>query len=392
MKLLILTSRFPYPIEKGDKLRIYHQIRELAKYHEITLCAVSNHDVTDEDFLAVSRFCTRVEILKKWKFSFWKNTFNVLFGKLPGQVALFYDKKLKRKFNQIVNEVQPDHIYVQLIRAAPYAADVNVPKTIDFMDNYSRWTKKLSRHWKFPFANMFLNWEAKKVAAYEKLMFNKFDGHTIITEQDKEAFQFLEKSKIHCVGNGVDTDFFQPDPKIKKKYDVAFVGNLSYINNVEAAKYIAHSVLPLVKKEIPECRFLIAGASPSQELKKLENENLKIQGWLDDIRDAYAWSRIFIAPIFLAVGQQNKILEAMSMGLPCVTTHHVNNAIGAEPGESILLADDAASFAKEIIFLLKNDEVEQSVSEKGLLFVRKNFSWESSVKTLRDILEIKSPI
>ena len=253
------------------------------------------------------------------------------------------------------------------------------------MDNYSRWTTKLAEHWSFFLAKLFFKWEVKKVSAFEEYMFHKFDHHTIISKQDRDAFHFAERQKIHCVENGVDTDFFQPNFEIKKRFDIAFVGNLSYVNNVEAAKYIAKHIVPLVKKEMPHCKFLIAGASPGSELKKLENENLCIQGWLDDIRDAYAWSKIFIAPIFLAVGQQNKILEAMAMGLPCVTTPQVNNAIGAVPGESILSAKSAEEFAAHIIFLLKNDKARQSISEQGLFFVRKNFSWESEVKKLREL-------
>lgn len=391
MKLLVLTSRFPFPLEKGDKLRIFYQIRELAKYHELVLAAVTEGPVPYSDYQIVKEFCSSIHLFPKSKFTLAKNLLKAVFTGLPFQVAWFFDEKIKQKLLKIVEQEKPDHAYCQLIRTAPYLMDVAIPKTLDYMDNYSRWTKKLLGNQPYPWMKWVLQWEVRKVTKFERMVFEKFDSHTIISEQDRDAMPIGENLKIHCIQNGVDTSFFRPLPEIEQRYDVAFVGNLSYVNNVEAAKFIAKSVVPKVLEKLPGCKFLIAGASPVSEVQRLENEHITIQGWLDDIRHAYAWSKVFIAPIFLAVGQQNKILEAMSMGVPCVTTPQVNNAIGAKPGESILLADSAEEFAERIAFLLKNDLKRKQMASYAIDLVRENFSWESAVSDLVKILEEHHP-
>ena len=114
--------------------------------------------------------------------------------------------------------------------------------------------------------------------------------------------------------------------------------------------------------------------------------NIHVSGWLDDIITAYASTRIFVAPIFWGRGQQNKILEAMAMGIPCITTSQVNNAIGAQEGSSILIADSSESWSKQISLLLENKELQEKLSEKGLSYIRKQFSWEKCGEQLEEII------
>ena len=133
MKLLVLTSRFPYPLEKGDKLRIYYQLRELAKTHEIVLCALTEEEPTTENFNVIQSFCSKIYLLHRSKLTIYKNIIFPFFNGLPVQVGYFFDKKLKVKFEKIVASEQPDHIYCPLIRTANYVKDIKTPKTIDYM-------------------------------------------------------------------------------------------------------------------------------------------------------------------------------------------------------------------------------------------------------------------
>lgn len=146
MKLLVLTSRFPYPLEKGDKLRVYYQLRELAKAHEIVLCALTDEEPTSENFNVIQSFCSKVYILHRSKFTIYKNIIYSFLNGMPVQVGYFFDKKLKADFEKIVKAEQPDHIYCQLIRTANYVKDINLPKTIDYMDTFSIGAKRWSNH------------------------------------------------------------------------------------------------------------------------------------------------------------------------------------------------------------------------------------------------------
>jgi polysaccharide biosynthesis protein PslH len=385
LRLLVLTSRFPYPIEKGDKLRIYYQLRELAKTHEIVLCALVEEQPKPEDFNIIQSLCAKIYLLPLSKFTIYKNIVQSLLEGMPVQVGYFFDKKLKKAFEAIVEKETPDHIYCQLIRTANYVKDLQHPKTIDYMDTFSIGAKRWSKHSNWLLKPILLR-EAEKVSAYEQKVFDWFDHHTIISEQDKNLLEVHHKEKIRVIPNGVDTDFFQPNPMIEKKYDLAFIGNMGYAPNVKAAVFLVKKILPLVQEKFPDIKILIAGARPSANVQKMQSKNVDISGWIDDIREAYATAEIFVAPLFIGMGQQNKILEAMAMGIPCITSDLVNNAIGGTPNENILIANDAQAFADQIIRLKENPTLQQQISLYGLNYIRQNFSWSAFVEELNIII------
>ncbi|TAK30419.1 MAG: glycosyltransferase [Saprospiraceae bacterium] len=386
MKILVLASRFPYPLEKGDKLRMYFQIRELSKYHDIVLCALTEEEVSNKDKAQLEPFCSAIYILPLRKVRIFLNLFKALFNRQPFQVAYFFDARLRRKIHRVIEQEKPGHIYCQLIRTAGFARDIPIPKTLDYMDNFSAWTGKIARQISFP-ANLFWRWESRKVAAFEQAVFPHFDHHTIISKQDRDALGFDGKNAIHCVPNGVDTEFFQPICKPEmRRYNIAFAGNMGYYNNVKAAVMLVNDIMPLVWEVRPGASVLLAGARPSAGVLRLVQSNVRVSGWLDDIRDAYASAAIFVAPILLAVGLQNKILEAMSMGLPCITTSRINEAVGATPGEEILLADEASGFAAHILALIDDEPERRRLGVAGQSFVRKNFSWQQAVQQLNDLI------
>ena len=384
MKLLVLTSRFPYPLEKGDKLRIYYQLRELAKSHEIVLCALTEEQPTPENFNVIQSFCSKIHLLHRSKFTICKNIIFSFLNGMPVQIGYFFDKNLKAEFEKIVALEQPDHVYCQLIRTANYIKDIKISKTIDYMDTFSIGAKRWSKHSNW-LLKPILTREANKVASYEQEVFDWFHHHTIISEQDKNLLEIANKQAIHVIPNGVDTDFFQPNETIEKKYDIAFIGNMGYAPNIKAALFLVKNILPLLQKELPNLKILIAGARPSAEVQKLQSEQVEISGWIDDIREAYASATMFVAPLFIGMGQQNKILEAMAMGVPCITSDLVNNAIGGCPNENILIANDAQAFANQIIHLYRNPTLQQQISNNGLNYVRDNFSWSAFVEELNRI-------
>jgi glycosyltransferase involved in cell wall biosynthesis len=193
-----------------------------------------------------------------------------------------------------------------------------------------------------------------------------------------------EKQQVKIVPNGVDTSFFKPILTAKKEYDIAFIGNMGYVPNVEGARYLVQEILPLLLRQFPAIKVLIAGARPTALVQSLASDNVTVTGWVEDIREAYASAKLFVAPLFLGSGQQNKILEAMAMKIPCVTSTLVNNAIGATPNEAIVLADDKVAFAKQITTLLQHPNHIDAISTAGLAYVQKHYSWESYVQILEE--------
>ncbi|NJN78053.1 MAG: glycosyltransferase [Saprospiraceae bacterium] len=226
--------------------------------------------------------------------------------------------------------------------------------------------------------------EAKKLAEYENSVFSDFDFHTIISEQDRDFLQTPDNKRIKVVPNGVDTSFFKPMPEIEKIHDIAFIGNMGYVPNVEGSRYLVQVILPKLIAKYPNIKILIAGARPTALVQSFSSKNVTVTGWVEDIRIAYASAKLFVAPLFLGSGQQNKILEAMSMEVPCVTTTLVNNAIGAITKTEIILADDIHAFIEKIEYLLDNPAEAKQIGKAGKEFIKNNYSWEYYVKPLEE--------
>ena len=386
MKLLILTSRFPYPLEKGDKLRIYHQIRELSSHHDIVLCSLCEEPVQDLDFQQVKQYCSAIYLFPLSKKTIFFNISANLLRGLPFSVSYFFNKNIQSKILKIAEKEQPHHVYCQLIRTAEYFKNTAYVKTLDYMDAFSAGMIKRAESAFFLMKPIY-QIEAFLLKKYEKRMAPYFNHKTIISEQDKNL---LSISEMKIVPNGVDLDYFTPKPVSKnnpsKPFNIAFVGNLGYYPNIQAAKFLVKNILPLLKKEMPDIKILIAGARPTTEIMALAGDNVTIKSWLPDIREAYSQAYIFVAPIFHGSGQQNKILEAMAMGLPCVTTPMVNNAISATPEKAILLAETEGVFVSQILKLLQNIDYQAAIKNNARFFVETHYSWASSVAILEHIV------
>jgi glycosyltransferase involved in cell wall biosynthesis len=234
---------------------------------------------------------------------------------------------------------------------------------------------------------MFFNMEAKRLAVYERTLYKDFDKHIIISEQDRQRLKLPSKEYITVIPNGVDETFSSDDIQHVKSHDLVFVGNLGYGPNKAAAKFLVHDILPALNKQNRKVNLLIAGARPSNSIRRLASKkNVTVMGWVKDIREAYRDGRIFVAPMLSGLGLQNKILEAMSMGLPCVTTSLVNNAIGAKENEQILIADSVDDFAERILFLLDHPEAYKRIASQGKDFVSSNFKWEHQIRKMEEVI------
>ena len=379
---MVITSRFPYPLDKGDKLRAYHQIKELAKECEVHLVSLSNKNIHEKDKNELEKICKSVSIYKLNKLQSLLSLFGALFNKKPFQVALFYNKNIHKKIKKKTREINPNHIYCQLIRCAEYVKDeFDIPKTIDFMDVLSKGIERRISTSPF-YLKKILETEAERLKIYENIMFEYFDNHAIISLQDQELIYHVKREEIAIIPNGIDTHFFSPDSKIKKKYTLLFNGNMQYQPNVKSAIYIVTHILPLVKEKIPGVSLLISGTSPTKEVQELASDAVTVSGWMDDIRDAYNQAIIFIAPMQIGTGLQNKLLEAMAMEMPCVTSKLANNALNAKTNDEILIGNSKEEYAELIIKLINDSSKREALGKNGQTYVRNNFNWETSTKKL----------
>ena len=393
MKLLVLLSRFPYPLDKGDKLRAYHQLRYLAaRGHEICLLALSDEPVSAAALATVRPLCRGgLHLHRLGRLGRGRGLARALAtAGRPLQVGYFYEEKAQRLVDKLLADFRPRHVYCQLIRMAEYLRPHagRHPMTLDYMDVFSAGMARRAATapaWQRPVLAL----EARRLAAYEAAAFGWFGHHTIISEQDRQLIQHAGKEEITVVPNGIDLAYFQPRPAAEKTCDLLFCGNMGYHPNVDAAGWLAEEILPLVRQRHPAARLLLAGTTPSPSVRALAaRPGVAVSGWLPDIRAAYAGARVFVAPMRVGTGLQNKLLEAMAMQLPCVTTPLAHQALGGRPGQDLLVAETAPALAAALATLLADSAAAARLAAAGRTFVAETYDWAAATARLENLLMV----
>ena len=390
MKLLVLLSRFPFPLDKGDKLRAFHQLRYLAERHNICLFALTDEDVPAAAMAAVQPLCRGGLVVHRLhRPAIARNMARALATGKPLQIGYFYDPAAQLLLKQLLQNFEPEHIYCQLIRMAEYLRPLTgrVPMTLDYMDVFSAGMARRATQappWQRPLWAL----EARRLRAYEAEVFAWFRHHTIISDQDRQLIAHPDRAQIHLVLNGIDTDFFQPRPAAPKEYDLLFCGNMAYPPNVDAACFLVEVVLPLVQQTHPAARLLVAGTTPVARVQALASAAVTVSGWVPDIRAAYASARVFVAPMRVGTGLQNKLLEAMAMALPCVTTTLANNALGGQPGRDLMVENQPERLAATIVALLDAPDAASALARRGQEFAKSNFDWGAATDKLNRLFDV----
>ena len=390
MKILVLTSRLPWPLDKGDKLRAYHLIKQLSKNHDVYLFSLAETPPDASALEALKPYVSdmHIALISPWKR--WVRLLWALFSRKPIQIHWFYQHHIHDALLKWQKTVSPDVILCQLVRMAEYVKDTHdIPRVLDYMDTLSAGIARQSN-----LAPLLLRWiyrlEFRRLRSYEATVFDYFDGRTIISDADRKLIQHPEKQLIEVVPNGIDVAFFSRNRNIKETVEkpktILFTGNMSYPPNVDAAVQLVEHVLP--KITTPHVHVIIAGTEPETRVKQLASDGVEITGWIPDIRNAYAAADVFVAPLRIGTGQQNKILEAMSMELPCVTTQHVLRGFPKESDENppMLIADSAEGIAAEIDALLGNPERCLQTGQLSRAWVEKHCDWFQSTQKLEHTL------
>ena len=383
MKLLVVLSRMPYPLEKGDKLRAYHLVKRLAKRHEIYLFCLSDQPTKPADEEHLRSFCKHLQVVHIPRWRILLRMFTAFFSRLPFQVSYFHHSHAQQAMDQVIDSFRPDHVLCQLVRTTEYVRHrYEIGKTLDYMDTLSKGMERRAENASFP-VRYFLKAETRRLIHYENLMFDLFDHQAIISAQDRDLLYHPLRDEVAVVPNGVDTEYFTPRETVKT-HDLLFTGNMNYPPNIDSVLFLVHRVLPLVHAQRPGTTLLIAGVDPDQRVRELATRNprVTVSGWVKDIRVSYASARIFVAPMQIGTGLQNKLLEAMAMGMPCVTSDLANNAVGAAPNEAILIGHEPAEYATHILHLLDHAEERERLAGNALQFVHQAFDWDRAAERL----------
>jgi sugar transferase (PEP-CTERM/EpsH1 system associated) len=385
MKILVVLSRIPFPLEKGDKLRAYYQIRELSKQHDLYLVALYSHAVPSEAMRELTPFCREVHFLKQHPIRSAFNMAGALLTGLPVQCGYFYSQRNHKRINEIIHAVQPDRIYCQLFRMAEYVRNCRIPKVLDYQDAFSKGMERRAQK-AFPLFRPIMRMEARRIARYETDIFDDFEHKTMITALDRDYIQHPLNEEIVIIPNGVDFNKYS-HPAVPKTHDLIFSGNMNYPPNVDAAVYLTKEIFPELKKKHPEIKLMIAGAEPAKKVRALQSDSVTVTGWVPSMTNCYARSRIFVAPMRMGTGLQNKLLEAMSMHLPCVTSPLASKPLDPAAKEgAVAVCNTTLQYVETIDRLLSEPSYYQEIAETGSRFVHEHYDWTNATQKLEALL------
>jgi len=390
LKILFIANRFPYPPFRGDKLKIYNLSKRLAEKNEIHLITFTEQKSDLQYLDKLNPIFKRMEIVHLPKLQSLFYSAIGLFQKLPLQVQYFKSRDFSARLKQLLSEEKYDAIHVQHIRMAQYAiAYKQYFRILDLPDAFSLYWQRRKEVPRSFLSKWLDNIESKRVINYEKYVLNEFDLNLVCSGEDQEfLIQTHKVGNIELLPNGVDTQQFKPS---KHDYShnetLLFTGNMDYDPNVDAVLYFVDEILPIILKSFPKVKFLIAGQRPIDKVRELDNgNNILVTGFIPDLSETYNSASVVVAPLRFGAGTQNKVLEAMSMGIPVVCSNIGFEGLGIDDGQGAFMRLGASDFADQVVTLLSNEVLRENTGKKGIEVIQKSFTWETIAERLSSFL------
>jgi len=385
MKLLFTANRFPYPPYRGDKLKIYHLAKRLAEKHEVHLVTFLQ-DKDDLQYLPeLQKIFKEIHLVPLSKLQSYTNSLFGFLYKEPFQVRYFHSRKMEAKIQELITLHNYDAVHVQHLRMAQYWEFYNdIPRILDLPDAFSLYWKRRIAASKGLF-RIFNSIEQKRVFDYEKIL-DKYDLSLVCSSEDQAYLQRERGIKnIEVLPNGVDVSTFSSQGhNYGLDRTILFTGNMDYAPNVDAVQYFVLDIFPVIRKEIPDAAFIIAGQRPVKKVLELAGNGVTVTGFVKDLKEMYAQASIVVAPLRFGAGTQNKVLEAMAMGVP-VVSHNVGfGGLNIGSGEGVVLAPETAQFARECISLLRSAAQRETIGKAGKEIIRTRYDWDVVAKKLED--------
>jgi glycosyltransferase involved in cell wall biosynthesis len=381
MKVLFLSTWFPYPPNQGSKIRAYYLLKALAAKHEVALLAFEDVDLDPAWVEHIRQFCSRVEIVRRKPFAAPKGkTWLGWLSPLPSAVVAIHSPEMAERVDQVSRSWKPDVIVALTFVTAPYA--LAVPEAYKVLDIDNFMARMLQET--IPMTTSILGrarrWLAyKKFLRYERNLYPKFDLCLAVTESDRSAMiqqMALKPDRLIVTPNGVDTQFNHLDTITPVPNTLIFNGALTYNANYDAMSYFLSDIYPHIKRQVPDVCLKVTGTTNGVDLSGLRLDgHVELTGYLPDIRPAVAQSYVCVVPLRLGGGTRLKILEAMSLGTPVVST--VKGAEGLEVENSIhlFIAETPGEFAEQVIRILHSPELRQNLARNATRLVSEKYEW-----------------
>lgn len=392
-RLLLLVHRIPFPPNKGDKIRSFHLLRHLAARHEVFLGAFVD-DTHDWQYEAnLTALCREVKLVG---LSPARRKFASLSGFLSGEplsLPYYRNAALQHWVNDTISRHAIDKVVVfsstmaQFVSGSKYA---QLRRVADLCDVDSDKWRQYAEGRSLPMRWVYQR-EARQLLAYERKVAAEFDASLFVTRAEAELFRKLapeSADRVDHFDNGVDTDYFDPELDHMSPYQtpgprVVFTGAMDYWANVDAVQWFVDEVWPAVRASCPTAEFFIVGSNPGPAVRALAAKpGVSVTGRVPDVRPYLAYADVSVAPLRIARGTQNKVLEALAMARPVVCTPAAAAGLRVGPGAGLHIEDAPADFARAVLALAN-----QGPNREGRMEILREYSWDANLATVDRCLE-----
>ncbi|OGW63373.1 MAG: hypothetical protein A2V83_07940 [Nitrospirae bacterium RBG_16_64_22] len=402
LKILFLAHRIPYPPNKGDKIRSYHELVHLSRRHEVSLACFVDRAEEMAHVETLKGLCASVDAVPldpRWSRA--KSAAGLL-GRRPLSLAYFSSAEMRRRVEARLAETAFDAIFVfSSVMGAFVPKGAGTPMVVDFVDvDSDKWRQYAV------FQPRRTRWiyriEAGRLARYDVALAGRAARCLFATEADAALFRKMAPgARVAAVGNGVDTGYFSREtagalPRPANAGQVVFTGAMDYAANVDAVCHFALEVWPTIRREVPGASFTIVGSHPAEAVRRLaEIPGVVVTGSVPDVRPYLFHAAVSVAPVRIARGVQNKVLEAMAMGLPVVASPQAFEGIEAAAGEDLFVEDNPQRFATRVIRILRNPHLSGKLSENARRAIHERYDWDRNMSLLERLVEraaLRAPV
>jgi glycosyltransferase involved in cell wall biosynthesis len=386
LRILILASELPYPPTDANRAVVYNLLRHFRNKHEITMVAMTSGDKAED--VAVVRGLVNDLVLVEH--SFTKTPVRRLLSMLtiwPFGVLLYRSKEYAAALEKVLRRNRFDVIIGGHINMAQYTAEVeNTPKIIAPLDAVSLYYKRQLGLTLNPVAFLYFLLQYWKVRRYESRIYSRYDACVLVARRDAEVIgELCPGLPIYFAPSGTDVPAAKEVAKIP--FAIGFSGVMDYPPNVDAAAHFAHDIFPLVRKRVPGATFHVVGKNPSAEVKALERyDGVVVTGEVPDVKEYLRQVQVFACPMRLGAGMKMKIIEAMAVGLPAVSTTRGAEGMDFVAGRDFIAADAAEEFAAAVVRLLLDEKLREEYGRWGKQVVERNYTWDAHARAWDEVV------
>lgn len=387
-RILYLAPRYLWPFDRGDRLRGFRLVEQMARHADVTLVGMTEGPAEAQDLGPLAGLCARVEVVQLTPLQSRLNMVRGLFGALPLQVSYYRSEVMDRLVDRLQHE-SFDIVFGQLFRVRPWVDRFTGSRRMLEMSDAISLTLRRALPGRPAWLRPLLAEELRRVERYEAETLRVIEEAWVVSEVDRRALLELEpRGRITVVPSGVETTWAGAAlASREEKSDVLFLGNLTVNHNIDCARYLAHEIWPIVRRARPEARLWLVGAAGRAVAPLGREPGVQLPGFVADLRPILERSAAAIAPLRYGAGLQNKALETMAAGVPTVVTPQVNASIGAEPGREIIVTEGAAGLAEALVRLMADPAAARPLGEAGSRFVLARFSWDRAGERMAEILQ-----